>query len=191
VAKVRTGLATSTAASENVEGGTARPAVLDPGESVQSTRLSLTSAAVEDVEAMSVWLSSALAPDWELPDLETALSISSAVLVRDASGEAIGLAVALVGLPEAGSASVPFLAIAPERRFRGLGGEAGLMLERHLRRKFGIQRVYAPIPDGRGLAVYFWLRLGYRPLTETESPGALIGLTPEARPGIWLVRDVD
>jgi hypothetical protein len=27
----------------------------------------------------------------------------------------------------------------------------------------GTTRFYAPIPDGRGLAVYFWLRLGYRP----------------------------
>jgi hypothetical protein len=45
------------------------------------------------------------------------------------------------------------------------------------------------VPDGRGLAVYFWLRLGFRPLLLPESPGPLIGLSSEPVRGIWMLRD--
>jgi hypothetical protein len=70
-----------------------------------------------------------------------------------------------------------------------LGGEAGLALERHLRHKLGVERVYAPVPDGRGLAVYFWLRLGFRPLTRSEAPWPLVGLGDESGRGIWMVSE--
>jgi len=43
--------------------------------------------------------------------------------------------------------------------------------------------------DGRGLAVYFWLRLGYRPLTTAQAPWPLAGLSNEPRRGLWMVRD--
>lgn len=138
---------------------------------------------------MAPWLQATLTPDWQTADLECAVSAGAGVLVSDAANEPIGLAIALLDLPQPGTATVPFLTIAPERRFRGLGGEAALALERHLRRKFGVTRVFAPVPDGRGLAVYFWLRLGFRPLLQTEAPWPLVGLTSEARPGIWLARD--
>jgi hypothetical protein len=49
--------------------------------------------------------------------------------------------------------------------------------------------VYAPVPDGRGLAVYFWLRLWFRPLRSAESPGPVIGLVGETRAGMWMLRD--
>jgi GNAT superfamily N-acetyltransferase len=109
--------------------------------------------------------------------------------VSDQPGEAIGVAVARPNAPVEGSASVPFLAIAPPRRFRGLGGEAALALERHLRHRFAIERLLAPVPDGRGLAVYFWLRLGYRPLLSSQAPWPLVSLSAEAKPGILLARD--
>jgi hypothetical protein len=81
---------------------------------------------------------------------------------------------------------LPFLAIDPARRFRGLGGEAGMALDAHLR-GHGFEKVYAPVPDGRGLAVYFWLRLGFRPLLPGEPPGTVVGLAGEEMRGIWMV----
>jgi hypothetical protein len=87
------------------------------------------------------------------------------------------------------SACIPFLGIEPARRFRGLGGEAGLALERHLRLRSGVRRVLAPVPDGRGLAVYFWLRLGFRPLTTSEAPWPLVGLSPTKVAGIWMASE--
>jgi GNAT superfamily N-acetyltransferase len=138
--------------------------------------------------AMAGWLEAALAPEWTLTSLEAAVVSGDGVLVNDSDGSAIGLAIVLRDVPSASCATVPFLSIEPDRRFRGLGGEAGLALDRWLRSK-GYDKVYAPIPDGRGLAVYFWLRLGFRPLTKPESPGPLIGLTSESKPGIWMLRD--
>lgn len=134
------------------------------------------------------WLDGALAPEWTLADLETAVAAGNGVLISDSEGAAIGVAVVLKDVPAVGSATVPFLAVDPERRFRGLGGEAGLALDAHLRSQ-GFEKVYAPVPDGRGLAVYFWLRLGFRPLTTPDAPGLLVGLSSAPVRGIWMLRD--
>jgi GNAT superfamily N-acetyltransferase len=152
-----------------------------------SGRIVLSNLTPDILPPMS-WLEAALAPEWTLADLEAAVAAGNGVLVNDAHSVAIGLAVVLRDVPAAGNATVPLLAIEPERRFRGLGGEAGLALDAHLRSQ-GFERVYAPVPDGRGLAVYFWLRLGFRPLTTPESPGALVGLSKEPVRGIWMLRD--
>jgi GNAT superfamily N-acetyltransferase len=167
----------------------ARRNIFDVNEAVSSTRLRLSRLDATQIEPMT-WLEAALSPDWSLDDLRRAVEAGDGVLIADVvTGESIGVAVALLDVPATGAASVPFIAIAPARRFRGLGGEAGLALERHLRSEHGVTSVYAPAPDGRGLAVYFWLRLGYRPLSAAEGPGPLAGLGAEPRPGIWMVRD--
>ena len=165
-----------------------RAKVFEPSETVESPRLRLSRLRRENLEAMSSWLGDALAPDWRLADLEPVVEDGCAVLISDAAGEAVGAAVVRLDAPQPGTASVPFIAIDPARRFRGLGGEAGLALQRHLRRR-GFGQVFAPVPDGHGLAVYFWLRLGYRPLPRAEVPWPLVGLAAESRPGIWLVRE--
>ena len=114
---------------------------------------------------------------------------NAVAITEAASGSAIGAAVALNDAPRTGVAAIPFISIDPNRRYRGLGGEATLALERHLRGRFGVEKVYAPIPDWRGLAVYFWLRQGFRPVTFSEAPWPLIGLIGDPRPGIWMLRD--
>jgi hypothetical protein len=134
------------------------------------------------------WLEDALTPEWTVADLEARVVAGSGVLINDGEGARIGAAVVLRDTPAAGCATLPFLAIQPEWRFRGLGGEAGLALDVHLRRH-GVAKVYAPVPDGRGLALYFWLRLGFRPLLQRESPGPLVGVSPEPVRGIWMLRD--
>lgn len=134
------------------------------------------------------WLAEALAPEWRWGDLETAVRAGCGVLITNGAAP-VGAGVVLFDVPAAGAASVPFLAIDPARRYRGLGGEAALALERHLRLRHGLSRVFAPVPDGRGLAVYFWLRLGYRPLTRSGAPWPLAGLGGRTLPGIWLVRE--
>jgi hypothetical protein len=136
------------------------------------------------------WIEGALRPEWVIDDLMAHVEAGRAALVSKHDGGPAGLAVAQVDLPETGAACVPFIAIAPAERFRGLGGEAGLALEAHLGREFGVRRVLAPVPEGRGLAVYFWLRLGYRPLIQVDAPWPLIGLDGKGLPGIWMARDV-
>jgi len=161
---------------------------LHPDETVESGRVRLSRLGLEDVASLP-WLEGALRPDWRLDDLRPHVEARRAVLISDAAGLPVGAACYVLDAPEPGSASVPFIAIEPARRFRGLGGEAALALERLLRERRGVRRVFAPVPDGRGLAVYFWLRLGYRPLIAAEAPWPLAGLTAEPRPGIWLLRD--
>ena len=134
------------------------------------------------------WLEAALAPEWTPADLEAVVGAGRGVLISDSDGAGIGVAVVLKDVPETGCATLPFLAIDPVRRFRGLGGEAGLALDAKLRGE-GMAKVYAPVPDGRGLAVYFWLRLGFRPLTTPESPGSLVGLSDAPVRGTWMLRD--
>ena len=161
------------------------PTLLD--QPLASGRIALAGLTTGLLPAMT-WLDGALAPEWTRADLETAVTAGNGVLISDSGGAAIGVAVVLRDVPAPGSATVPFLAVDPDRRFRGLGGEAGLALDAHLR-SHGFEKVYAPVPDGRGLAVYFWLRLGFKPLTVPDSPGPLVGLSREPVHGIWMLRD--
>ena len=135
------------------------------------------------------WLEAALAPEWTLDDFAQALAESEGVLICDLEASPMGLALVRRDAREPGDATIVFLAMQPERRFRGLGGEAGLAVERLVRERTGALRIYAGVPEGRGLAVYFWLRLGFRPLSIAEAPKAALGLTGETLPGIWMLRD--
>ena len=165
--------------------------LFEPGEVIETARLRLGAATPQDAAALADWLGpAALAPDWEPASLEATLKREAGVVISDRTGVPIGLIVVLHDRPRPGDVSLPLVAVAPGRRFNGLGGEAALAVERRLRRR-GVARVYAPVPDGRGLAVYFWLRLGYRPLSTGDAPWPLAGLSPEARRGIWMLREAD
>jgi GNAT superfamily N-acetyltransferase len=163
--------------------------LLQPGETLTTQRLLLRAATPLDVAALSDWLSpAALSPDWQIEDLAAVLPQAHSILIGDTAGESLGLIVLLTDRPEPGDVSIPLVAVAPPRRFSGLGGEAVLAVERELRKRWGVKRCFAPVPDNRGLAVYFWLRLGYRPLTPAQAPWPLAGLTDEPRRGMWMLR---
>jgi GNAT superfamily N-acetyltransferase len=162
--------------------------LFEGNETVVSGRICLSPMATDVLDEMSAWLPGALTPEWAFDDLVKALGHATGILISDSESVAIGLAIVRLNAPLASAATVPFLAIEPSRRFRGLGGEAALALDRHIR-AHGIDKVFAPVPDGRGLAVYFWLRLGYRPLSAAQAPLPVQGLTSEAVAGIWMLRD--
>jgi GNAT superfamily N-acetyltransferase len=162
--------------------------LLPTSEPVFSGRICL-SRLTDEAQADMPWLEAALAPEWSLHDLEAARTTSEGVLISDLEGEPTGIALVRFDSPSQGDATLVFLAMQPERRFRGLGGEAGLAVERLVRERTGSRRVYAGVPEGRGLAVYFWLRLGYRPLSMVEAPKAALGLTGDSKPGIWMLRE--
>lgn len=164
------------------------PPLLTPGETVPAGRTILSALDAIDPAEMP-WLEAALAPEWTLADFEVALAASEAVLISDREGAPIGLALLRPRAPAPGDATIAFLAVQPERRFRGLGGEAGMAVERLARERLAARRVYAGIPEGRGLAVYFWLRLGFRPLSSAAAPKTPLGLAGESLPGIWMLRD--
>ncbi|MYD28821.1 MAG: hypothetical protein F4X03_07915 [Dehalococcoidia bacterium] len=69
---------------------------------------------------------------------------------------------------------VPFierLCIDEEARGYGAGSGAATALLKALRRRYPVVRTWAP-PD-RGLAVYFWVRMGFRPLHGEGPDGGL------------------
>jgi GNAT superfamily N-acetyltransferase len=85
--------------------------------------------------------------------------------------------------PVPAAACVRFLAVDPSHRRLGIGGRAALALERRLKRS--TDRIYVSVPARVGIALYFWLRLGYRPLTQADWPVA-----PEDPPSTWMVREL-
>ncbi len=187
-------------------------ALLAADEVIETPRLRISRLEPAGVDAMSPWLGPALAPDWEIEDLLAHVTAGDAVLIECGRGAlgltvvladapvsalrvenpqlaALGLAVVLADAPVEGAFAAPLIAIEPAQRFQGLGGEAARGIERYLRAKRGAERLYAPVPETRGPGVYFWLRLGFRPLLASEAPWPLTGLTAEARAGVWLLRD--
>ena len=139
-----------------------------------------------DIDAFAPWLSRAASDArcerW--PDEAT---------LRNAAGEKQVLACVENGphalleyatdAPVAGAAQVRFLAVAPDHRRLGTGGRAALALERRLRRS--ARAIYVRVPEHLGLALYFWLRLGYRPLTQRDWPVA-----PGDGAATWMVREL-
>ena len=72
------------------------------------------------------------------------------------------------------SGKVPFierLCIDEEARGYGAGSGAATALLRSLARRYAVVRTWAP-PD-RGLAVYFWVRMGFRPVHGEGPDGGL------------------
>ncbi len=63
-----------------------------------------------------------------------------------------------------GSATIVWVALAVEARRRGLGVDAVLRFEEEAMRRWGVRQFRTHVSVQQGLALYFWLRLGYRPL---------------------------
>ena len=89
-----------------------------------------------------------------------------------------------LGSPHAGAALIQLLAVAPDSRRVGLGGRVALALEKRLATSTRAKQIYVAVPSRIGIALYFWLRLGYRPLTRIDAPR-----TP-APSATWMVRDL-
>ena len=87
-----------------------------------------------------------------------------------------------LGSPHTAAAIISLLAVAPDSRRAGLGGRVALALEKHL--AASTNQIYVAVPSRIGIALYFWLRLGYRPITRIAAP-----LTP-APSTAWMVRDL-
>lgn len=98
-------------------------------------------------------------------------------LLRPSNGEEVGRL--CYALPEPGILVIEALEVAPEFRGYGVGSEAaGLIVEGA--RSHGCTRVRALAPGRIGLSVYFWTRMGFRPLH---------GKAPAE--GIWFERTLD
>lgn len=114
-------------------------------------------------------------------DLLGAISASNVLAVVEHSP--LGLLAYDTGTPHKNAARIRFLAVEPARRRLGVGSRAALALEVRLRSS--TKDIYVTVPARLGLAFYFWLRLGYRPLTQKDWPAR-----PEETPSVWMVRSL-
>ncbi len=137
-----------------------------------------------DVERLAAWLPDvarqAGCPRWASADALVEKAGSSQVLTNEDASAFIAFQTAA---PEADGAQVDFLAVVPGQRRLGIGGSMALGVERRLKSK--AERLYALVPSSIGLALYFWLRLGYRPLARKASPPM-----PSSDTSVWMVRAI-
>jgi hypothetical protein len=96
---------------------------------------------------------------------------------------AAGLPVGLVTYRIDGADGViEFVGVEPAFARRGYGHAGAALVEEEMRTA-GVRRTFAAAPAIHGIDVYFWIRLGYRPLVRGEWPCD--------RPGVaWLARDL-
>ncbi len=136
-----------------------------------------------DVERLAAWLPDvarqAGCPRWASADALVEKAGSSHVLTND---DISGFIAFQTTAPERDAAQVDFLAVAPGQRRLGIGGSMALGVERRLKSKAA--RLYALVPASIGLALYFWLRLGYRPLARQDSPAM------PSNESVWMVRTI-
>jgi hypothetical protein len=122
-----------------------------------------------------------------LPAAVKALGYGSQAAARrsliERDGEATGIAIYRERAPSRSSALIMLIATPVEMARRGAGMRAAVLLEDQFRAR-GMRTIYAPAPGSHGIAVYFWLRLGYRPLQRGDWPCAREGV-------VWLMRRLD
>ena len=85
---------------------------------------------------------------------------SDRVIISDRDGEEIGFIDCLLS---DGVVDVRWIELAVQRRRWGLGAEAVRLLEAEAAARWGARGIRAQVPVDVGPALYFWLRLGYRP----------------------------
>jgi GNAT superfamily N-acetyltransferase len=103
------------------------------------------------------------------------------IIERD--GDRAGIAIYRVHAPKRGAAIIELIATPPERARRGSGMRTIALLEDDLRAR-GVRMLYAPVAAAHGIAMYFWIRLGYRPLPRDAWPCERGGV-------VWLMRNID
>jgi len=129
-----------------------------------------------DVESIARWYPKAVVLAGSSAPLGDQLDSRGRLLVLTEGGDHQPAGLVLVALddPEPGWASVSLLAIAAAEH-RDLAAQAVALLDADLQQEATYIR--AALPADAGPALYFWLRLGYRPSVS----GARL----------WMVRDLD
>lgn len=109
-----------------------------------------------DIAIVKVWLGEAAHHDPN--DARLAITLRS-------EGEPIGIISYQAGYPGVGWLTIKFVAVSPPLRVRGYGSEAVRLLETEAARRLGLASSFrADVDPNSGLSLYFWLRLGYRPV---------------------------
>jgi len=98
------------------------------------------------------------------------------VVITEMGGEEVGSIE--FGVPDEWL-EVGWIELGMEHRRRGLGVDAVRLLEVEAARRWGVKGVRAHVPRDVGLALYFWLRLGYRPERSRGDEGDTMAVVRE------------
>ena len=147
------------------------------GLRIEGERVALRPLAAEDFAAVEPWYSEAVAAVEGIASAECQGAAGLRERLADARRRGCGRLLAIVereagsvvGLLEfecldSESMGVTFLAMEASRRGWGLGSEAVRLLEEELLGNGMARRLQADIDVRNGLGIYFWLRIGYRPM---------------------------
>jgi len=145
-------------------------------------KVTLRAIGPDDVPWLATWL-----PDVAVAagcaDLDIAgwvATDSGQIIVAD--GADAGVVGYRLQQPAADAAVLTMVAMPREHARRGAGMAAAALVEEALRGA-GARIVYAPATAAHGISMYFWIRLGYRPLPRAEWPCARAGVA-------WLSREI-
>jgi RimJ/RimL family protein N-acetyltransferase len=123
-----------------------------------------------DFASISAWYSEAVATAFEERSLEQLLASKSRARVVRAI--VIGMHEDPIGVVEhqhkGDWLDITFIALAKPYRGWGYGSEAVRVVEEWALREGTAERFRAEVDVRNGLALYFWLRLGYRPAVAAE-----------------------
>jgi hypothetical protein len=102
--------------------------------------------------------------------------------IIERAAEPVGLLMYRLHAPRRRAAIIELVATPAAEARRGAGMRAAALVEEELRSE-GVTAIYAPAPARHGIAVYFWIRLGYRPLMRPDWPCRREGVA-------WLLREI-
>jgi len=91
------------------------------------------------------------------------------VVVRKSDGASVGIVEHRVADPANDWATFGTIVMSDGQRGWGFGSEAVHLIEEHLLKRAGVRWFRARIDKRIGLALYFWLRRGYRPAHPDEA----------------------
>jgi len=91
------------------------------------------------------------------------------VIVRKRDGASVGIVEHTVDEPAKDWATFGTIVMSDGQRGWGFGSEAVQLIEERLLKREGVRRFRARIDKRIGLALYFWLRRGYRPARPDEA----------------------
>jgi GNAT superfamily N-acetyltransferase len=110
--------------------------------------------------------------------LKAERSLVASVVERDA--DPAGIVLLRSNTPRSGAATFELVAVEPKHARRGVGQRAAALAEDALPAR--TRMLYAPALATHGISVYFWIRLGFRPLLRAGWPCERGGIA-------WLARE--
>jgi GNAT superfamily N-acetyltransferase len=91
-------------------------------------------------------------------------------IVLHGRDEPVGSVDSRAGYPTAGWLTISRIVVAPHLQAHGYAAEAVVLLEEEAQRRSLAHHFLAGVGLNRGLDLYFWLRLGYRPARPGDVP---------------------